>query len=165
MSENFESSFNLFEGFFNNQITSFQLIATFGGGVMILCGLFIVGLITFYRVKGQRVTLEVIGLHEEARRIDKDDDAEDVARKRASPKVRLEFRVVNGPSVGAEAISSSSGSTVEHAIGDVVPGYFFPSSKDVLSRAQTITGYKFGLIMAGAGLVFIMLIDTMIHQW
>ena len=163
MNGNLESSFRFAESYFDGQINSFQLIATLGGVVMVLCGLFIVGLITFYRVKGQKVTLEVIGLHEEPRRIDKDDDEEAVARKRANPKTRLEFRVQDGPSVGAEAMASSSGSTVEHALGDVVQGYFFPSSKDELSRAQTLTGYKVGLIFAGLGVGVVLLVDFIVR--
>ena len=164
MDANFETGFALVEWWFSGQLSWFQQLGTLAGGLIVLAGFAVVLIVFYYRLAGEHVTLEVIRLHQEERQIDASDDDETIAEKRANPTMRLEFRVKDGPFVGTEAKASSAGSSVEHNVGDMVPGYILPSSKEVMSRAQTITGIKFGIVFASLGAGFILLVNFMTAQ-
>ena len=161
--DDFHSTMQTIEALFNGLFSRAQFIWLLVGGIIILCGLVMLGLTSVYRVKGHKVMLKVIHLHEEERRIKDDDDEERIAEKKANPWMSPEFEVMDGPHQGTRNKSSSGGA--EHKLGEVVPGYFIPQSGDVTSQLEIQRATRFGLLLVAIGVVFIVGTQLIAASW
>jgi len=142
------------------QVSGQFLILKIIGLFVILCGLIPIGLGLLILIKGKRVPLQVVALHEEARKIDENDDPQRAAKKRANPKLRPEFVILEGEYKGLREKSGSASTTPSHAIGDLTQGYYMPQTGGgIESVKQVRTTFKIGFWICVAGFGFMLFVS------
>lgn len=156
MDNAFEFLINIIVGQINGVLWIWALV-----GIVIACvGLIPIAIGLLMMVLGKRVTLKVAVLHEEARKVKEDDDAERIAEKKARPNIRAEFEVMDGPHKGTRQKSGSASNHPIHSLGDIVPGYYTPiKGGEAMSAAEIRRAFKMGLIFIVIGLGVILFIN------
>ncbi|WP_409433393.1 hypothetical protein ACJ3XI_02500 [Litorimonas sp. RW-G-Af-16] len=148
--------------FFLAEVRGVLLIWALVGAIIVLVGIAAWVICAIHMIVGTKAELKLVALHPKLRKIDDDDDAEEIAHKKANPRLVEEYEVLTGKNVGTRVKSTSASTKPLHAVGDIVTGYYnLKHGGDAMSVKGLRRGFTLGFWFILGGLAFIKFISVM----